>query len=99
MRTEREIEVVVNWITRVAIPKGTTLVPATNIDITAFWVEPWEGISDRDMLAVTTGILLRPADLYNEDGCDLCGEHVENGSGNYVGDDRVCDTCEIKGKG
>ena len=63
MRTEREIEIVVNWTTRVTIPEGTTLVDANNIDITAFWVEPWEGISDRDLDLVTKGILLRPWDL------------------------------------
>lgn len=32
---------------------------------------------------------------YKAECCDLCGEHVENGSGNYSDDEtlRVCDDC------
>lgn len=29
----------------------------------------------------------------DEYGCDWCGEYTPNGSGYYVGDDRLCRTC------
>ena len=31
----------------------------------------------------------------DELGCDWCGEHIENGSGYYIDDDRVCGQCML----
>lgn len=32
----------------------------------------------------------------NEYGCDKCGTDVPNGSGCYVGDDRLCTECAAR---
>jgi hypothetical protein len=31
----------------------------------------------------------------NEFGCDWCGKHIENGSGYYLDDDRICGQCML----
>tara|TARA_R110002012_G_scaffold203645_1_gene373035 strand:+ start:189 stop:395 length:207 start_codon:yes stop_codon:yes gene_type:complete len=46
--TRETLEFKINWIVRVTIPAGTSVVPATNLPQGGFWVETWEGITDAE---------------------------------------------------
>lgn len=48
MRTKSQIEYQAAPYGRIAtIPAGTPVIPATNLPQGGFWVEPWEGMTDR----------------------------------------------------
>jgi len=52
---------------------------------------------DKSVEQVRTDVYDLATALENDDalGCDWCGKHVENGSGYYVDDDRICNQCML----